>query len=52
VRGLATNLGFLRRVFDNREFLDGGVTTSFIERYKDTLMSQSVSKNRAGRVMV
>eukprot|EP00019_Armaparvus_languidus_P006375 CAMPEP_0168600548 /NCGR_PEP_ID=MMETSP0420-20121227/12850_1 /TAXON_ID=498008 /ORGANISM="Pessonella sp." /LENGTH=1155 /DNA_ID=CAMNT_0008638661 /DNA_START=287 /DNA_END=3754 /DNA_ORIENTATION=- len=51
VRGLNTNLSFLRRVFDNQEFLDGGVTTSFIERHAKTLMSGSVSKNRAGRLM-
>ena len=53
VRGLTTNLGFVKRLLEHDEFLAGGVTTDFIARNGDELRvgNSGQSKNRAGRVL-
>src|SRR5690606_39032842 len=39
VRGLTTNLEFLRRLVDMPAFIDGGYDTGFIERHRDALLA-------------
>jgi pyruvate carboxylase len=53
IRGVTTNLSFLSRVIGHPAFVEGGVTTDFIEMYaKDLLIEgRASSKNRAGRIV-
>ncbi|ALG84256.1 pyruvate carboxylase [Gordonia phthalatica] len=37
IRGVTTNIGFLRAVLENEEFLAGGTTTSFIQTHPELL---------------
>src|SRR5699024_2334204 len=41
VRGVATNIGFLRAVVADEEFLAGNVTTDFIEKRPELLQGQA-----------
>ena len=37
VLGVKTNIGFLRRIMENEEFIRGEIDTSFIERHPELL---------------
>ncbi|HHX86033.1 MAG TPA: pyruvate carboxylase [Actinomycetales bacterium] len=50
IRGVATNLGFLRSLLDDPDFLAGRVTTSFIAQ-RPYLLDERVSGNRTGRLL-
>jgi pyruvate carboxylase len=50
VRGVRTNLGFLRAVLDDEQFLAGEVTTSFIDD-RPMLTSAAVGADRATRLL-
>lgn len=50
VRGVRTNLGFLRAVLDDVDFLEGNVTTSFIDD-RPGLTSAAVGADRATRLL-
>ncbi len=50
VRGVATNQPFLRAILENEEFINGGVTTNFIEQHPE-LTAASVGANRATRLL-
>jgi pyruvate carboxylase len=50
VRGVATNLAYLRAILDDDTFLAGPVTTSFIDQRPD-LTSASVGADRATRLL-
>ena len=50
VRGVRTNLGFLRAVLDDVDFLAGDVTTSFIDE-RPGLTSAAVGADRATRLL-
>ncbi|MBN9611253.1 MAG: pyruvate carboxylase [Actinobacteria bacterium 69-20] len=50
VRGIATNIPFLRAVLDNPDFAAGGVTTSFIAQHPDLLTARQ-SADRGTRLL-
>ena len=50
VRGVSTNLPFLRAILHNEEFIAGGVTTSFIDDHPE-LTSAAVGADRATRLL-
>lgn len=50
IRGVATNLGFLRSVLDDPDFVAGHVTTSFIAE-RPHLLHARVSGNRTSRIL-
>ncbi len=50
IRGVSTNLAFLRAVLDDPDFLSGNVTTSFIAD-RPHLLTDYVSGNRTGRLL-
>ncbi|KRE81453.1 pyruvate carboxylase [Arthrobacter sp. Soil764] len=50
IRGLATNIPFLRAVLDDPQFQAGTVTTSFIEEHPE-LLAKHVSADRGTRVL-
>ena len=50
MRGVRTNLGFLRAVLDDEDFLSGSVTTSFIDD-RPHLTSAAVGADRATRLL-
>lgn len=50
VRGIATNIGFIRAVMDNPEFRTGVFTTSFINRYPE-LTSAAVGADVGTRLL-
>lgn len=50
VRGLSTNIGFIRAVLSSDEFRSGQVTTTFIERHPE-LLTASHSRDRATKLL-
>ncbi len=50
IRGVATNLPFLRAILSDEQFISGAVTTNFIEQ-RPELTSASVGANRATRLL-
>ncbi len=50
VRGVATNIPYIRAVLSDPEFLAGGVTTSFIENHPE-LLQTSAGADRATRLL-
>ena len=50
VRGVSTNLPFLRAILHDEEFIAGGVTTSFIDD-RPELTSAAVGADRATRLL-
>ena len=50
IRGVATNINFLRAVLDDPDFQAGRVTTSFIEDHPDVLVSRS-SADRGTKIL-
>lgn len=50
VRGVKTNIGYLRNVLSHPEFLSGTATTDFIAKNASELLATQPRKNRATRV--
>jgi len=50
IRGVKTNIPFLLNVISNERFLEGGVTTQFIDN-NPKLFEMTPSRNRAGRLL-
>ncbi|MFK8023114.1 MAG: pyruvate carboxylase, partial [Ilumatobacter sp.] len=50
VRGVATNQAFLQAILENDDFVNGAVTTTFIDQHPE-LTAASVGANRATRLL-
>ncbi|KAK5970282.1 Precursor of carboxylase pyruvate carboxylase, partial [Trichostrongylus colubriformis] len=51
IRGIETNLNFLKRLMTNPTFIDGTVTTSFVEDNLSRLLDISATKNRGLKLL-
>ncbi len=51
IRGVKTNIPFLLNVLNHKDFVEGHVTTRFLERNPDLVVPGSTKGNRAEKLM-